>query len=80
MKIINSGVKKNTREIEFSHKPTPNKTISELSKKQLNLRLQKESCSDPEKRSSIQKERNRILKQIKKEVKIRKRKRTPIEN
>ena len=55
-----------------SHKPTPNKTISELSKKQLNLRLQKESCSDPEKRSSIQKERNRILKQIKKEVKLEK--------
>ena len=53
-------------------KPTPNKTISDLSKIQLNLRLQKESCSDTEKRSLIQKQRNKILKQIKKEVKLEK--------
>ena len=57
---------------QSSNKKSCNQTVVELSKKQLELRLIKESCQDPEKRSKIQKERNKILKQIKKHIKLEK--------
>ena len=71
--VKSSGEKILGKQDSKKHKQT-NKIITQLSKKQWNLKVQVENSQNPERRKLLQKDRNKTKKQLKKELKLEKEK------